>query len=343
MNSLLNERARRLSPYTAGEQPKEKLIKLNTNENAYPPSPKVAAAVAEAAQSLRLYPPADSGALKETLAELHGLKAENFFCSNGSDEALALCFYAFFGDGVKTMDVTYSFYPVWAKLVGAELDIVPLMEDYTVDISGMRGGRGAIIANPNAPTGIALGLDDVAAIAEATHGVAVVDEAYVDFGAKSAIGLVNEIKNLVVVRTLSKSHSLAGLRVGYAAACPELAAALHTVKDSFNSYPLDMLAQAGAKAALMDVEWFRQNTEKIVRERGRVSRELERLGCEVLPSSANFVFVRCEYAEETYTALRKKGILVRYFNGERTRDFLRVTVGTPMEMDVFLKAMEEIV
>ncbi len=345
MKRYWSEKAAGLTPYVAGEQPKEKLIKLNTNENAYPPSPKVFAAIEGVAQNLRLYPNPSAQALRQTIAQTQGIAQQQVFCSNGSDEALALAFLAFFnpGEAIRTVDVTYSFYPVWAKLFDITLHSVPLKADFTVDVRGLCGGQGAVVANPNAPTGIALGLDSIEEIVAGTDGVVVVDEAYQAFGADSAIPLIKKYKNLAVVRTFSKSHSLAGLRVGYIAADENLIAALETVKDSFNSYTVDMLAQAGAAAALHDTAYYEETTKQIIADRESTRKALEAMGLLVLPSSANFLFVRCEDAVNVFAALRQYGILVRYFAGGRTADFLRVTIGTTAEMEAFVKAMRQIV
>lgn len=363
MNTLWSDKARSLKPYTAGEQPKEKMIKLNTNENAYPPSPKVAQAIMQATADLRLYPSPDSDALREEIAKHHGVSPSQVFCSNGSDEALALCFAAFFQNiprdedktnwfpgaaapfKLRTLDVTYSFYPVWADLFDIPLDIVPLKDDFSVDVPKMHGARGVVLPNPNAPTGVALPLSDIESIAQKTEGVFVVDEAYGAFGAKSAIPLISRYRNIAVVRTLSKSHALAGLRVGYVVADEELIGALNIVKNSFNSYPLDRLAQAGAIAALRDTEYYDQTIREIIHTRTDIIGALYAMGVKCLPSHANFLFVKMDSvpAVEVFQRLRDKGVLVRYFGGKRTKDYLRVTIGTPDEMRAFLTALKEII
>ncbi|HBU11418.1 MAG TPA: histidinol-phosphate transaminase [Clostridiales bacterium] len=344
MKKYWSEKARGLTPYTAGEQPKRQCIKLNTNENAYGPSPTVLSAITEAARSLRLYPAPDSGGLRQAAAACHGVTEGQVFCANGSDEALAFCFQAFFDPSVpvKTMDVTYSFYPVWAKLFGLTLEEIPLLPDFTADVAGLSGGGSVVIANPNAPTGIALPLAQVEEIVKRTSGIVIVDEAYAAFGAQSAVPLIARYDNLVVVRTLSKSHSLAGLRVGYVLAHENLISALNTIKDSFNSYPLDRLAQAGAAAALSDTAYYEAATAKIIATREYTVAEFEKRGFTVLPSSANFIFVRFMDAEGTAAALRSHGILVRYFPGGRTKDFLRVTIGTAEQMNELFTALEEL-
>lgn len=339
-------KARSLQPYTAGEQPQTKLIKLNTNENAYGPSPAVGEAVAQAAPDLQLYPPTDGGAFRTAAARLHGLAPEEIFCSNGSDEALALAFLALFDPDVpvRTLDVTYSFYPVWADLHGLTLAPAALAEDFTAAPEIFRGAKSVVLANPNAPTGIELEPRLLREIIESTDGPVIVDEAYADFGAESAIPWIHEYDNLLVVRTLSKSYSLAGIRAGYAAGQPHLIRALETVRDSFNSYPVDRLAIAGAAAALDDQAWHEECCRRIVRTRERTRARLLELGHEVLPSKTNFLFVRCTQpdAQTVFQELRRRGILVRYFGSGRTQDYLRVTIGTDADMDAFLSAMEEI-
>ncbi|MEG2686256.1 MAG: aminotransferase class I/II-fold pyridoxal phosphate-dependent enzyme [Christensenellaceae bacterium] len=360
MNQYWSEKAKTLTPYTAGEQPQQKLIKLNTNENPYEQSPKVLEAIMDASKNLRLYPSPNADALREKIAQIHGVKPQQVFCANGSDEALAMCFLAFFAGNtqveenwfplknepftVKTMDITYSFYPVWAKLFDVPLETVPLKEDYTVDIPKMCGGQGVIIANPNAPTGIALDIAQIEQIVSSTSGVCVIDEAYCAFGACSALPLVGRYQNIAVVHTLSKSHCLAGLRVGYVIADENLIHALETIKDSFNSYPVDMLAQAGAIAALSDVSYYEKITAEIIETRDFVMERFQDLDIRCLPSCANFIFA--EFGKNTkfvFDALRKRGILVRYFAGTRTKNFLRITIGSQSDMKILIKNITEIV
>jgi len=342
MKKYWSDKAASLTPYTAGEQPKEKLIKLNTNENAFPPSPRVGEAISARIPALRLYPNPNSDGLCAAIARREGLRPGQVFCANGSDEALALCFLAFYNqDGcVKTPDVTYSFYPVWADLFSLRLEAVPLRGDYTVDIPAMESSGGVVLPNPNAPTGIALSLSEIETIVRHTKGVCLVDEAYIAFGGQSAVSLLDKYDNLAIVRTLSKSHSLAGLRVGYVLASENLIDALRTVKDSFNSYPVDTLAQAGAIAALEDESYYAQTTKTIVKTREYTAAALQEMGLRVLPSSANFLFVHCgPRAEQLFEQLYLKGVLVRYFRGPRTGEFLRVTIGLREDMDCFLEAM----
>ena len=332
--------ARTIQPYTAGEQPRGGvLIKLNTNENAYPPSPRVSGAVADAVGRLRLYPPADSGAFREAVARFYGLPVEYTYAGNGSDEVLALAFQAYFNKGVPVAwpEVTYSFYPVYAMLYGLEARPLPMAEGLTVDVEALITHDGPkVLANPNAPTGIALTADTVERIAAAgeEQGFAViVDEAYAAFSGGTAAGLIEKYPNLLVIGTLSKSHALAGLRAGYALGQPSLLEALWRIKDSFNSYPLGHLEIAAAAAALDDRAYFEEKTAAIVSTREKFSGDLRKLGFEVLPSSSNFVFTRLPGYEGNFlqAGLREKGILVRRFDS--LGDYLRITIGTPEEMD----------
>ena len=265
-----SSRIQGLVPYTPGEQPKDRtFIKLNTNENPYPPSPRVLEAIRrEADQRLRLYPDPESAALRGALAEHYGVEPEQVFCGNGSDEVLGLCFYALFSPGRKVVfpDITYSFYPVYTELFGLDYEEIPLNEDFTLPVERFLGGDGgAVICNPNAPTGRALPLSDIRRIVEANPAAAVlVDEAYADFGAQSAVELIDQYPNLLVVRTMSKSRSLAGMRIGYALGSQDLIAGVNCVKNSFNSYPLDRLAQAAGEAAVRDTAYFEETRGKIM-------------------------------------------------------------------------------
>ncbi|TDH35968.1 histidinol-phosphate transaminase [Pseudohoeflea suaedae] len=339
-----------LDPYVPGEQPRiEGLIKLNTNENPYPPSPKALEAIRRATdEPLRLYPDPVSAELRETIAASFGLEAGNIFVGNGSDEVLA---HAFMGllkqDGPLLFpDITYSFYPVYCGLYGIEAKKIPLADDMSVDIDAYRGPAGAIILpNPNAPTGIALPLADIRKLAEADRDrLLVVDEAYVDFGGESAAALVPDFDNILVIRTFSKSYSLAGSRVGFAIGQRPLIEALERVKDSFNSYPLDRLAQAAATAAWKDRDWFEATRSRIMMSRNRLAGDLTELGFEVLPSAANFVFARHAGHEgaSLAAALRAEAILVRHFNKPRISDYLRITVGTEAECSRLVEVLRKI-
>lgn len=333
-----------LTPYVAGEQPKvANLLKLNTNEHPYGPSPRALDAIkAAATERLRLYPDNESTALREAIAALHGLDAGQVFVGNGSDEVLAHIFNGLFrrsGRQLLMPDITYSFYRTYCTLYKIPVRLVPLADDFSIRARDYIDGRdaepaGIIFSNPNAPTGIAMPLDDIRAIARANADVPiVVDEAYVDFGADSAIALLKEHDNIVVVHTLSKSRSLAGLRVGFALAGSQIVEGLNRVKDSFNSYPVDSLAQAGALAAIQDTDYFEQTRQAVIEAREHLGQQLTTLGFQVLPSRANFVFARHPDHDGAALsrALRAQNILVRHFSSPRIDQFLRITVGTPDE------------
>ncbi|MFZ5653447.1 MAG: histidinol-phosphate transaminase [Pseudomonadota bacterium] len=338
---------RGLAPYVPGEQPREPgIVKLNTNENPYPPSPRVLKAVRAAAdERLRLYPPPEADELKAAIAAYHGVARDQVFAGNGSDEVLAHVFFGLLNHGRPVLfpDLTYSFYRVYCGLYGIPWREVPLTGDYAIDIAAYRGpAGGVVIANPNAPTGRALPLDDLEALAAAhPEAVVVIDEAYVDFGAASAIALVARYPNLLVVQTLSKSRSLAGLRVGFAVGDRGLIEALDRVKNSFNSYPLDHLAIAGGIAAFADEAYFQDCRRRIIDSRAALTRGLTALGFEVLPSAANFVFARHprRSGPELFAALRREGVLVRHFDHPRTAQFLRITVGTEAHNGRLLEAL----
>ena len=364
MSIYWNERTKALLPYIPGEQPRDrKFIKLNTNENPYPPSGRVIEAIQKAAgDSLRLYPDPSCTELREVAAARYCLRANQIFPGNGSDEVLAFAFAAFFGNGTLLFpDITYSFYPVYADLWDIPYKTIPLNPDFTIDCNpyllpdeGLENFGGIILPNPNAPTGIALPLETIKKIAEAAEQrkrVFVVDEAYIAFadgeGIATALPLVNEFPNLLVVRTLSKEASLAGLRVGFAMGSEELINGLCRVRDSFNSYTLDRLAMAGAAAAIADADYYEGINRRIVATRHRVEAGLEALGFALLPSQANFVFAapppRCgKSGREFFGALREQGILVRHFDKKRIADFLRISIGTDEDMDIFLEACKVI-
>ena len=332
---------RELEPYVPGEQPKiQNLLKLNTNENPYPPSPKVVAAVQsvliDSADVLRLYPDPDASALKQAIAKQQHVAVENVFVGNGSDEVLAHIFKAFFVQEKPILypDITYSFYPVYSQFFGisTQTKILPLNENFEIDVADYKQPNGGIIiTNPNAPTSIALEISAIEQVLQANpDSVVVIDEAYVDFGAESAVNLVEKYENLVVCQTTSKSRSLAGLRVGFAIAQPHLIAALEAVKNSFNSYPIDRFAIAAAVASFEDQEYFAAQCQKVIVSRDKLVADLELLGFKVLPSSANFIFacLPSKDAGELAKALREHGIIVRYFNKPRIDQFLRITIGT---------------
>ena len=350
MKEFWSDRIRSLSPYTPGEQPKgRKFIKLNTNENPYPPSPKALAAIqANTDASLRLYSDPDAADLRAAIAETYSVKPEQVFVGNGSDEVLAFSFQAFFSEGAEIVfpDITYSFYPVYANMFGIRYRTVPLKDDFTVPVDALCGGNdGVVIANPNAPTGMELPLSEIRRILEANPNVVViVDEAYVDFGGESALPLIAEYPNLLVVQTFSKSRALAGLRVGFAFGNENLIQALNCVKNSINSYTLDRLALAGASASVTDRDYFAAQCAKVVATRERTTQELRKRGFVVYPSKTNFIFVSHPTvpAQTLFAGLREKGILVRYFAQPRIDNCLRVSIGTDEEMDAFLNAMQEL-
>lgn len=354
MSRFWSDHIQALQPYVPGEQPKQKLLKLNTNEHAYGPSPKVFEAIAEVNNAdLRLYPSYDSTLLKDTIAHLHEVNTQQVFLGNGSDEVLAHVFNTLFlrdGRPLLMPDITYSFYKTYCTFFKVPSELQPLNEDYTINVDDYTRQRtvppaAIVFANPNAPTGLALGLDDIAAIAAANPDSAVVvDEAYVDFGADSAIALLDQYDNIVVIHTLSKSYALAGLRVGYAVSSADIVAGLQRVKDSFNSYPLDTLAQAGALAAIKDSAYFNEKRLAIMQSRDELTKDLQALGFTVLPSKTNFVFARHNEtnAIDIHKALREHGILVRHFNLSRIDQFLRITIGTPTQCATLLAALHKI-
>ncbi|EHU3266891.1 histidinol-phosphate transaminase [Acinetobacter baumannii] len=330
---------RELEPYVPGEQPKiQNLLKLNTNENPYPPSPKVVEAVQavlhEQADVLRLYPDPDATALKQAIAKQQNINVSQVFVGNGSDEVLAHIFKAFFlqDEPILYPDITYSFYPVYSQFFGTKTKEIPLNENFEIDVRDYtQPNGGVIITNPNAPTSIALSLAEIEQVLQANPDrVVVIDEAYVDFGAESAVSLINRYENLVVCQTTSKSRSLAGLRVGFAIAQSHLIAALEAVKNSFNSYPIDRFAIAAAVASFEDQAYFEEQCQKVITSREKLVRDLTELGFNVLPSKANFIFATHSQHDAGQLAqkLREQGIIVRYFNKPRINQFLRITVGT---------------
>ena len=351
MSRYWSEVVRGLTPYVPGEQPKlAKLVKLNTNENPYGPSPKVLEALrAEAADSLRLYPDPNSDRLREAIAAFHGVEAGQVFVGNGSDEVLAHAFLALLKHDTPILfpDISYSFYPVYCRLYGIEYQEIPLTESFEIRVDDYFVANGGIIfPNPNAPTARLLGLAEIERLLQKnTDSVVVIDEAYIDFGGESAVGLVKKYPQLLVVHTLSKSHSLAGLRVGYAIGQAELIEALVRVKDSFNSYPLDRFAQAGAVVCMQDRAYFDETRRKVMATRERLVVDLDALGFEVLPSAANFVFARHPQKDgaELAQALRDRSIIVRHFRKPaRIAPFLRITVGTDEQCAALIGALKEI-
>lgn len=343
---------RELEPYVPGEQPKiQNLLKLNTNENPYPPSPKVVEAVqavlTQQADALRLYPDPDATALKQAIAKQQNIEVSQVFVGNGSDEVLAHIFKAFFlqDEPILYPDITYSFYPVYSQFFGTKTKEVPLNDNFEIEVKDyIQPNGGVIITNPNAPTSIALGLAEIEQILKANpNRVVVIDEAYVDFGAESAVNLVNRYENLVVCQTTSKSRSLAGLRVGFAIAQSHLIAALEAVKNSFNSYPIDRFAIAAAVASFEDQTYFEEQCQKVISSREKLVDELTALGFKVLPSKANFIFTShpSHDAGQLAQQLREHGIIVRYFNKPRINQFLRITVGTDEQNERLVQTLKE--
>jgi histidinol-phosphate aminotransferase len=350
MNPLWSDCLRGLEPYSPGEQPLvAQLIKLNTNENPYPPSPTVLSALRSATNAdLRLYPDPDAKALKQTIAEMHGLDPANVFLGNGSDEVLAHAFLALLKHERPILfpDVTYSFYPIYCALYGIAFELVPLDDAFQVHVADYaRPNGGVVVPNPNAPTGIAVGLLELRSLLEqCSSSVVVIDEAYVDFGAESAAPLIKDYPNLLVVQTLSKSRSLAGLRVGFAMGDAGLIEALNLVKGCFNSYPLDRLALAGADASLRDTRYFEATRHQVMESRDWLAIELQALGFEVLPSKANFLFARhaSRSATDVQQQLRQRRILIRHFAKPRIAEFLRISIGTSEECRDLVRALREI-
>lgn len=357
MSRYWSSTVRTLTPYVPGEQPKlPNLVKLNTNENPYGPSPKALQAMAaEVGDTLRLYPDPDSSALKQAIARHHGIATDQVFVGNGSDEVLAHVFLGLLKHGRPVLfpDITYSFYPVYCGLYEIDYRPVALAADFTIRVDDYLGGEhgangGIIFPNPNAPTGCLLPLTEIERLATGNRdSVVVIDEAYIDFGGTpipSAIGLVEHHPNLLVVQTLSKSRSLAGLRVGFAIGQRELIEGLERVKNSFNSYPLDRLACTGAAAAMDDVEHFERTRRAVMASREELTRELADLGFAVLPSAANFLFA-CHPgrdAAQLALALRERGIIVRHFRQPRIDQHLRITVGSPHQCAALIAALREI-
>ena len=349
MSQLWSPNVRELTPYVPGEQPREKLIKLNTNENPYPPAPGVERVLREfSADHLRRYPDPTSSALREALAQALGTTSANVFAGNGSDEVLALAFQAFFRQDkpLAMPDISYSFYPVYCRMYDIDSQRFALDDQWRVDLDALASDSGGVIfANPNAPTGHGHGREAIAALLDkVTDRVVLVDEAYVDFGDESAVPLVERYPNLLVTGTFSKSRSLAGLRLGYAVGSPELIEGLTRVKDSFNSYPVDALASAIGIAALEDGDYFEATRQAVITTRERTRQRLDDLGFEVLPSQTNFVLASHPKhdAAQLFVGLRERGILVRHFNTETLRDHLRISIGTDDEMNSLIEVLSDL-
>jgi histidinol-phosphate aminotransferase len=351
---ILSERMKKLKPYVPGEQPQDRqYLKLNTNENPYPPSPEVKKFLESLdADRLRLYPDPSAIKLREKIGERYGLNKEQVFVSNGSDEALSFCFYALFDSlngKLLFPEVSYSFYPVYCDYYGIEYEETPVTRELAIPVEEFvkrKGSCGLVFANPNAPTGTYLTLKEILYLLEhyPAEKPVLIDEAYIDFGGESAAPLLRDHKNLLIVRTFSKSMSLAGVRLGFVMAGKELIDALVTVKDSFNSYPVSTLTQRIGEIALSDESYYRSIHNKIVAVRESFSTDLGKLGWTVLSSKANFVFARKEGVpgKEIYLKLKERGILVRHFDAEKVRDFVRITIGTREDMRRLLGQMKSL-
>ncbi len=351
---MFSSRMKRLNPYVPGEQPQDrKYLKLNTNENPYPPSPRIGEFLKNFdIEKLRLYSDPLSVRLRSKIAEKYEVKKEQVFVSNGSDEALSFCFYAFF-DSIRGPllfpEFTYSFYPVYCDFYGIVYEKIPLDNHFSVNIEEFlkkTESCGIIFANPNAPTGIYLPIEKVRDLVEnyPRENVVLLDEAYIDFGGESAVGLIQDFKNLLIVITFSKGMSLAGVRLGYVIGHEDLIDALFTVKDSFNSYPVDMLSQSIGEIAISDDAYYRTIREKIISTRDYFGSELKKLGWHVLPSKANFLYTEKKGVpgKEIYLTLKERGILVRHFNIDGIEDFVRITIGTRNDMARFLEVVTEL-
>lgn len=342
---------KRTDPYVPGEQLNDPdVIKLNTNENPYKPSPRVIEAITKTATGdMQKYPSPTADELREAIAEVNGVKKENVFVGNGSDEVLAFAFYAFFEEGktLKFPAISYSFYPVYSKLFNIPFEAIPLQDDFTLRAEHYFDAEaGVIFPNPNAPTSIYWPLEEVKRVLEANPDVVViVDEAYIDFavGGESAVSLIDQYPNLLVIQTTSKSRALAGLRVGLAIGQPELIEGLVRIKDSFNSYTIDQLALAGATEAFRDTDYFEEKRQAVIATRTETVAALEERGFDVLPSGANFVFAKKDGvdAERLYAQLKAKKVLVRHFKDPLIANYLRISIGTDEQMDEFFKRLDE--
>lgn len=351
MSKYWSKITRNVEPYVCGEQPKDKkYVKLNTNESPYAPSPKVLNAIRNAADGdIRLYPDPSCDKLRETISSYYGLNKSQVFVGNGSDEVLAMSFLTFFDkdEAIVFPDISYSFYPVYANLYGIKCRLAALNEDFSIPVEEfLKPNGGIVIPNPNAPTGKCLETERIKEILKNNGDkVVIIDEAYVDFGGNSVIGLIKDYPNLLVVRTLSKSRSLAGLRVGFALGQEELIDGLNRIKNSFNSYTVNRVSNAAAIAALEDEDYFKKCVEKIINTRESTVKKLRKLGFKVVPSKSNFIFITHPLyaARELFMKLREKGVLVRYFDKDRIDNYMRVSIGSDEDMDIFIEKIREII
>lgn len=351
MSRFWSDIVHQLDPYVPGEQPKiSNLIKLNTNENPYGPSPKVIEAIQSGTgDSLKLYPDPNSDKLKQSIADYYGLATDQVFVGNGSDEVLAHIFQGLLKQDLPILfpDISYSFYPVYCGLYKIDYETIALDAEFKINSNDYSKPNGGIIfPNPNAPTGRLLALDAIAQIAQQNpNSLVVVDEAYIDFGGESAVKLIDRFDNLLVTQTFSKSRSLAGLRLGMAMGNKDLIEGLERVKNSFNSYPVDRLSELAGVASIQDQDYFLQTCSRIIQTRESLTQSLEEMDFDVIPSAANFVFVRHSQQQAEYIAqqLRERAIIVRYFNKPRINEYLRITIGTEQEVDALVKALAEII
>lgn len=352
MSKFLSDKAKSIEPYTPGEQPKDKnYIKLNTNESPYPPSPYVKKVLIESNfDDLRLYPDPNVSDLKKEIAELYNVNTNNIFIGNGSDEILAFSFMAFFnkGDKVYYPNITYSFYSVYSSLFDLNEIKIPLKDDFTIDINNYKNlDSGIFIANPNAPTGLLLTLSEIEEIVMSNkNNIVIIDEAYIDFAEiESACKLVSKYDNLLVIQTFSKSRALAGIRLGFAIGNENLIQGLKNIKYSFNSYTINRLSIIAGIEAIKDNQYFKDTVNKVINTREKTKIKLKELGFNVLDSKSNFIFISHKniFAEDLYLKLKDKGILVRYFKSDLINNYIRVTIGTDEEMDIFVEKIKYII
>lgn len=349
MSEFLNEGLKKLQAYTPGEQPQDKkYIKLNTNESPFPPSEKVIKAInEEQIQNLRLYCDPECKRLCKAMATLYNVNESNIFLSNGSDDILNFAFMAYGQDGAAFADITYGFYSVFAELYGIKVTIVPLKDDFSLDVDGFcNQNKLVVIANPNAPTGLEISLDDIKKIVTSNpDSVVLIDEAYVDFGGTSCVELTKEYKNLLCVGTFSKSRSLAGARLGFCIGDSELIADLEKIKYSTNPYNINRLTQIAGENAIYHNDYYMDNCKRIMENRDFTKKELQKLDFTVLDSKANFLFAKSDKisGEVLYNKLKEKGVLIRHFTSERIKDFNRITIGSREEMEIFILKVKEII
>lgn len=348
MSIFLNKRLGAIEAYTPGEQPQDKkYIKLNTNESPFPPSPKVIEAInREEIEKLRLYCDPECKKLKEAVSNLYNVKAQNVYLSNGSDDILNFAFMAYGDKGAAYADITYGFYSVFAELYGVDSQVIPLREDFSLDVDAFCGlNKLIVIANPNAPTGMEISLKEIEKILISNpDGVVLIDEAYVDFGGTSCVELTKKYKNLLCVGTFSKSRSLAGARLGFAIADSELIADLDLIKYSTNPYNINRITQIAGENAILENSYYVDNCKTIINNREYTVNKLKELGFDVLPSKANFVFAKCDKisGEALYKFLKDKGVLIRHFSKERIKNYIRITIGSLEEMQIFISKVTEI-